>query len=46
MGKKNITKFPIPKKKVKPNRGIGMMFGEISRRQSGDIAKEKTIVID
>ena len=34
---------PIPKKKIKPNWEIRMMFGEISNRHKEDITKEKNI---
>ena len=44
--KKNTTKSPIPKKKIKLNRDVGMMFGEISTRQNKDIAKGKIVVIN
>ena len=33
----------IPKKKIKPNWDIRMMFGEISNRHKEDITKEKNI---
>ena len=36
-GKKETMKSPIPKKKIKPNRDIRIMFGEMSKRHNEGI---------
>ena len=38
-GKKKTMKYPIPKKKLKSNRGICIIFGVMSRRQNVDITR-------